>query len=78
MLLFLGPGDLHTADTSNYTKEIEVKPATSDLYFNGTFYLDYSDLNFEPYLTELGVGRGLLPQTVGYARISYCYSQVVG
>ena len=55
MLLFLGPGDLHTEDTANYTKKIEIKPAEPDLFFNGTFYLDSSD-NFEPYLTELGVG----------------------
>ena len=55
MLLFLGPGDLRTEDTANYTKVIEIKPAAPDLFFNGTFYLDSSD-NFEPYLTELGVG----------------------
>ena len=55
MLLFLGPADLHTEDIANYTKKIEIKPAVPNLFFNGTFYLESSD-NFEPYLTELGVG----------------------
>ena len=52
MLLFLGP---EHADSLNKTKEINIKPLEEDLFFNGTFYLDSSE-NFEPYLTELGVG----------------------
>jgi hypothetical protein len=55
MLLFLGPGDLNTDNTANYTNEVEKKPVEPDLFFNGNFYLDSSE-NFEPYLTELGVG----------------------
>ena len=52
MLFFLGPEDSHTA---NYTKQVFPEPEETDLFFNGTFYLDSSE-NFEPYLTELGVG----------------------
>ena len=53
MLLFLGPEDVYFA---NNTQELVVsEPFETDSFFNGTFYLESSE-NFEPYLTELGVG----------------------
>ena len=55
MLLFLGPGDLNTENATNYTEEVQIRPAAPEQFFNGTFYLESSD-NFEGYLTELGVG----------------------
>ena len=51
--LFLGPEDGYYA---NNTQELVVsEPSETDSFFNGTFYLESSE-NFEPYLTELGVG----------------------
>ena len=53
MLLFLGPEDAYYA---NYTQELEVSEPSETIFFiDGSFYLDSSE-NFEPYLTELGVG----------------------
>ena len=55
MLLILGPSDLNMEEAANNTKEVGIKPATTEQFFTGTFYLDSSD-NFDTYLTELGVG----------------------
>ena len=56
MLLILGPSDLNMEEAANNTSnDVGMKPATTEKFFTGTFYLDSSD-NFDNYLTELGVG----------------------
>ena len=53
MLFFLGQEDVYH---ENHTQELVVSEGSeTELFFDGTFYLDSSE-NFEPYLTELGVG----------------------
>ena len=53
MLLFLGPEDVYYAN--NTQEQVLSEPSETDLFNDGTFYLDSSE-NFDPYLTELGVG----------------------